>query len=175
MKTKETIVSEIKNATKRALDWFDAVPADKFFVRTVKTWSPSDNLDHLVRSLKSLNRVLKMPKSIVRMIFGQSNHPSRTYDEICKIYEERLAEGAQASGIYLPKQKSPDHVKKKKKELLLKFDEVSNSLLSSLKKWEDDEMDQYQLPHPLLGRLTIREMLFFSVYHTLRHARVEGD
>jgi len=36
-------------------------------------------------------------------------------------------------------------------------------------------VDQYQLPHPVLGKLTIREMLFFTIYHNLRHASQAGD
>jgi hypothetical protein len=36
-------------------------------------------------------------------------------------------------------------------------------------------LDEYLLPHPLIGKLTIREILYFTIYHNLRHASLEGD
>ena len=162
-------------AAKRAIAWFDAIPPDEFFTRYGEAWSASDNVDHLIRAIRPVRLALKIPRSILQMIFGQVTRPSRTYDEICKFYETRIAEGGRASGIYLPRQKTPEHPKKEKKKLLERLEKAADSLHSELKQWEDADLDQYQLPHPLLGKLTVREMLFFSIYHTLRHARPEGD
>jgi len=53
--------------------------------------------------------------------------------------------------------------------------ESKQELVSVAEKWNEDELDQYQLPHPILGKLTIREMLYFTIYHNLRHASQEGD
>jgi hypothetical protein len=36
--------------------------------------------------------------------------------------------------------------------------------------WSETDLDRYRLPHPLLGRLTVREMLFFTVQHLAHHA-----
>jgi len=30
-------------------------------------------------------------------------------------------------------------------------------------------LDKFMLPHPLLGKLAVREMLFFTMYHNLHH------
>jgi DNA-directed RNA polymerase subunit L len=59
--------------------------------------------------------------------------------------------------------------------LLERLSRANLALLSALEKWQEVEFDRYQLPHPILGKLTMREMLFFTIYHTLRHARLEGD
>jgi uncharacterized damage-inducible protein DinB len=108
-------------------------------------------------------------------MFGRADHPSQTYHEICRIYVDEISKGAQASGRFLPNQESPSQPEEKKKELLGQLERAGNSLISALEKWQDAELDQYQLPHPIIGKLTIREMLFFSIYHTIRHARLEGD
>ena len=50
-----------------------------------------------------------------------------------------------------------------------------SELVSTTEKWQENDLDRYQLPHPLLGKLTIREMLYFAIYHNLRHASQEGD
>src|SRR5579859_3509649 len=36
--------------------------------------------------------------------------------------------------------------------------------------WSEIDLDRYRLPHPLLGKLTVREMLFFTVQHLAHHA-----
>jgi hypothetical protein len=33
-------------------------------------------------------------------------------------------------------------------------------------------LERIRLPHPLLGRLTTREMLFFTLYHNQHHVEV---
>jgi uncharacterized damage-inducible protein DinB len=30
-------------------------------------------------------------------------------------------------------------------------------------------LDRLRLPHPALGKLTVREMLFFTIYHNIHH------
>lgn len=175
IKTKDTIINEIKNSTQRAIEWFNAIPADQFFIRNGEIWSASDNVDHLIKAIKPIALALKMPRLGLQAMFGKAERSSQTYDEICKIYVEEISKGAQASGRYLPNQESPSQPEEQKKELLNQLIKAGNSLISALEKWQDADLDQYQLPHPILGKITIREMLFFSIYHTLRHARIEGD
>ena len=175
IKAKENIIDETKNSTRRAIEWFDAIPADQLFIREGEVWSASDNVDHLVKAIKPIALALKMPRLGLQTMFGKAMHPSRTYLEICKAYVDEIAKGAQASGRFLPNQESPSQSEGKKKELLDQLNKAGDSLISALEKWQDAELDQYQLPHPILGKITIREMLFFSIYHTLRHARIEGD
>lgn len=175
IKTKETIVNEIKKSSQRAIEWFDVIPVDQFFMRVGDVWSASDNVDHLIKAIKPITLALKMPRLGLQTMFGKAEHPSRMYAEICKAYADGIAKGAQASGRFLPDQASPVQPEEQKKELLDQLSKAGNSLLSALENWQDAELDQYQLPHPILGNLTIREMLFFSIYHTVRHARIEGD
>ncbi|NBX80802.1 MAG: DinB family protein, partial [Flavobacteriales bacterium] len=36
----------------------------------------------------------------------------------------------------------------------------------------EDDLDKYVLPHPLLGKLTLREMLCFTIYHVKHHVEI---
>ncbi len=47
-------------------------------------------------------------------------------------------------------------------------------LISACEQWDETALDQYQVPHPVIGNLTVREMLFFTIHHNLRHASQEG-
>ncbi len=39
-------------------------------------------------------------------------------------------------------------------------------------KWNDRNPDRTLLPHPLLGKLTVREMLYFTIYHVEHHLNI---
>jgi hypothetical protein len=58
---------------------------------------------------------------------------------------------------------------KKGQELKANLKNVVSKLCLSLDTYSEDELDQYILPHPLLGKLTLREMLFFTIYHVKHH------
>ncbi|MCB9182399.1 MAG: DinB family protein [Flavobacteriales bacterium] len=43
-------------------------------------------------------------------------------------------------------------------------------------RWSESDLERYLLPHPLLGKLTLREMLYFTLYHVQHHqALVQRD
>ena len=173
--TKSELITGLKDSNQRVTNWFEKVPAQEFFIRHRKVWSASDNLDHLIKSHKPIAKALKLPKFTLQAMFGKPEIPSRSYEEICTIYRDEIAKGAQASGRYLPNQENPEHAEEKKMELLSKFSKASEELVSVAEKWTESELDSYLLPHPLIGKLTIRELLYFTIYHNLRHASQEGD
>ena len=173
---KTQLINMLTVSNQRVIDWFTTISAENFFARYGEAWSASDNVDHLIKAHKPIAKVLKLPKITLRAMFGKPAKASMSYEELCQIYREEIARGAQASGRYLPSQESPDSgTETKKKELLEQFSKASTELIAAIEKWEDKELDDYLLPHPILGKLTIREMLFFTIYHNLRHASQEGD
>jgi hypothetical protein len=51
---------------------------------------------------------------------------------------------------------------------------VLADLVAQAGRWSEADLDACRLPHPLLGRLTVREMLLFTQYHEVHHvANVE--
>ena len=174
--TKSELISKLKDSNRRVTTWFTDIPADTFFTRHGEVWSASDNVDHLIKSHKPIAKALRLPKFTLQAMFGKPEKPSVTYEELCQIYRIELAKGAQASGRYLPYQENPDaNAEEKKQELLDQWSKASADLVSIAEKWNENDLDGYLLPHPLIGKLTIREMLFFTIYHNLRHASQEGD
>ena len=174
--TKSELLTALKDSNQRAENWFLIIPANDFFTRHGEVWSPSDNVDHLIKAVKPVAKALKLPKITLQAMFGKPEKPSMTYEELCDRYRAEISRGAQASGRYLPNQETPDDdAEGKKKALLEQWSKANEELLSVAGKWDENELDKYQLPHPLIGKLTIREMIFFTIYHNLRHASLEGD
>ncbi len=173
--SKTETLSLLKDSNQRVVNWFTEIPASEFFQREGDVWSSSDNLDHLIKSHKPIAMALKLPKFTLRTMFGSPNQSSRSFEAICQVYTDTLSAGGVASGRYIPNQQTPEKPETAKSELLNQFSKASADLVSVAEKWSDDDLDGYLLPHPLIGKLTIREMLYFTIYHNLRHASQEGD
>ena len=88
-------------------------------------------------------------------------------------YQSKLAQGGRASGRYLPQtdQPSADEAPAAQQELVAKWNRACGRLDKNLGSWTESHLDRLQFPHPLLGNLTVREMLFFTYYHNLHHAQ----
>ena len=172
---KTELIFNLNDSNQRVITWFTGIPSTDFFMRQGEVWSTSDNLDHLIKSHKPVAKALRLPKLTLRGMFGSPEQPSLSYEALCQVYRDKLAQGGVASGRFLPEQQSPDNAEEAKSELLNQFAKTSAELVAVAENWDEKELDEYLLPHPLLGKLTIREMLYFTIYHNLRHASQTGD
>jgi hypothetical protein len=175
IQSKIQIISSLQESGYRAQAWFHNLPVDLFFVRQAEAWSASDNVDHMIKAIKPITKALKLPKMALQTLFGKPVNQSRTYQEICTIYSDEIAKGAKAGGSFLPLQEEPDNPEEKKAELLERLSLEMDKLISAIEKWQEMELDEVQLPHPIIGKITVREMLFFTIHHNLRHASHQGD
>jgi hypothetical protein len=45
------------------------------------------------------------------------------------------------------------------------------SLSARVEGFSEQQLDLLILPHPLLGKLTLREMIYFTIYHAGHHEK----
>lgn len=145
--------------------WFAQCQADRFIFGPEGRWTAGQHLDHLIRSVKPLNLALRLPRLALRMKFGTAPSPGDGLDALVARYEARLAEGGKASGRFVP----PQVVVGQKNQLMEDFTREGTRLVEAVKGWSEADLDKYLLPHPLLGNLTVREMLFFTWHHLGHH------
>lgn len=146
-------------------DYIQSLSTEVFTLSRNQKWTPGQQLEHIRRSVQPLAQGFRLPKWLIKMIFGKSNRPGRTYDELVKKYSLKLEEGGRASGRFLPKAVA---ISEKNKII----DSLNKDLLSitkNLSTFSESELDEIVLPHPLLGKLTIREMMYFTIYHAEHH------
>ena len=136
---------------------FEAAPSGK--------WSAGQNLDHLVKAIEPLQLPFQLPKFILKLMFGKANRLSKTYDELVAKYKRKLAEGGKASGRFIP----PVIVFENKDPLIQTYLHQKEKLIRKIRRQSETDLDKYILPHPLLGKLTLREMLYFTIYHNQHH------
>lgn len=151
---------------------FSEIGEDGFFQRPEEgVWSPAENLLHLVKSTKAVASALGYPKIVLAVLFGGAK-ASRSFPQVRDAYLDRLARGGRAGGPYLPQIETPADgaaATEARARLLGTWPRQAAALQGALRGWSEKQLDRRRLPHPLLGKLTVREMLFFTLYHDLHH------
>jgi len=160
---------EIINASKKIFTQFTdsclQIPDDLFFSGVGGKWSVAENADHLIKAVKATRTAYSLPKFVTRTLFGKPNRTSKTYEELVAKYKMKLDQGGKASGRYIPEKKML-----KKFLLVRKWQKENERYLEVLElNWTDSQLDQYIAPHPLLGKVTLRELCYFTIYHTGHH------
>jgi hypothetical protein len=138
-----------------------------FFAPQGQFWSPAQHLDHLVRSVSPLAQALGLPRLALRLLFGRAEG-SRRLDEVVGVYLGKLEAGGGADGKYLPAPVA-DSSRAAQQKLVFRWLKTGQSLDQALAGWSDLDLDRYRLPHPLIGKLTVREMVAWSLYHGYHH------
>lgn len=163
--TKQEIASALNEKINAFNNYIIALGKEQFEAMPGNKWSAGQNLDHLIRSIKPLLLAYSLPKIMLKLMFGKVNRPSKTYEELVEKYTSRLSTGGRASGPFIPKK-----IVFEQKELLIeKYNKHKEKLISKFGKQSEEDLDKYILPHPLLGMITLREMLFFTIHHNEHH------
>jgi DinB superfamily len=148
--------------------FFSEINDDHFFAAPEGVWSPAENLLHLIQSVSPVIMALNLPKTALRLRFGKAKQASRPLAQVRDRYVNvALAGGGRAGGAFLPQ--VTEHSLAEKERILAKWQEKGKRLNNALVKWSDKALDSYVLPHPLLGKMTVREILFFTLYHNMHH------
>ncbi len=149
--------------------------SDKQFINgTTESWSVANYLKHLLLSVKPVAKALSLPADRLQAQFGLAKHPSRTYTELVKAYQKRLDEGMKAEDyerVTPTFYRFPEGTVNARDFLMQSWDEANQRLINATNGWTETELDTLQMPHPAIGMVTLREMLFFTVYHNALHWR----
>lgn len=158
------IRSQINSSFDHFVDFVQTLPDHRFTATPYGKWSAGQQLQHLIKSARPVATAMGYPKVLLRY-FGTSRLPSRSYTKLVEDYREVLAHGAKSTLTYLP-----GVIYSAQRPVLIEaFLKQKERLLENLGKWSESDLDKYRLPHPLLGKITMREMLYFTAYHTEHH------
>jgi hypothetical protein len=142
--------------------------ADADFTKSVnQKWTAGQQLDHIIKSITPVNMAFALPAFALKISFGKANRPSRTYDQLVEKYQGKLSAGGRAPGRFVPafisvSQRAP---------LISKLEKLVGSLSARIEGFTEEQLDLLILPHPLLGKLTLREMIYFTIYHAGHHEK----
>lgn len=151
--------------------YLSTLPDSAFFAAQGSAWSPARHVRHLQGSLEPLVLALKLPRWMLGLRFGHHHGPSRSFDEIRLAYLGHLAQGADAGRFTPSAEAPPGDPPARRAEIMREWAAASVRLQNARQRWPEGALDRHRLPHPILGILTVREMLSFTVYHTAHHLR----
>jgi DinB family protein len=166
------LVAALRRLHEESEQYLAALPAAVFVAPQGEKWSPADHVRHLAKSTFPLARALGLPRPLLFLRFGVSRRGSRAFPELREVYLAGLAAGGKA-GRYAPSPRPiPADTEAWRTQVLGTWRQAHEALLAQAARWPERSLDRYRLPHPLLGPLTIREMLFFTLYHNAHHLRL---
>lgn len=165
----QEIISSLLDVSKKFSDKCATITDEQFFRQPAEKWSVAQNVTHLITSANMTRLAYRLPKFIIRLYSGKPNRPSRSFDELVNKYRSKLEQGGKASGRFVAK---PVSAARGKQAVIGNFTKAMQSLISSMERWDDHQLDKYLAPHPLLGKLTLRELGYFTIYHTQHHHRI---
>jgi hypothetical protein len=167
--TGTSIQSALTELHADSVSYWESFDTPTFLAPIGDAWSPADNVRHLTTSMRAVTRGLRMPRLFLRIAFGRSPSPSRPYAAVRDVYRARLAQGASA-GRFAPRPRDAAVDSHAERARIMSHHAIAvTALCDVIARWPEPALDARQLPHPLLGPLTVREMLLFTVYHNRHH------
>lgn len=165
--TKSDILEGLQTSFDDISNFLESTPDEIFYKRHNDKWSIAENLDHLILSNKPLPSAFKRNK-LFFITFGFSFSGSEKFETLKANYHLKLNQlGAPPRSAFTPK--GTDDISK---EIFQEnWKRIGPKYAPRLAKWSEKDLDRFRLPHPLLGKLTFREMLFFTIFHNQHHLR----
>jgi len=161
--SKKEIVEALQHSIFKMSSLIGSISKEDFNKAQGEKWTIKEEFEHLIMSTEPVAKALSMPRVTFRA-FGKLNRTPRNYPPLVQRYHEKLDEAP----VVPPSRFSPKG-KGTQNNMLNTWDNLPNSFSEKIPNWSDKALDKYLLPHPLLGKLTIREMLFFTNYHIQHH------
>lgn len=166
------IRSALDEAHRRVASYFGGLPRDELYRREPGEWAPVDDLRHLTLSVSPVVRALETPVDDLRSRFGEADRASRSYGEVRDAYRAELDAGLTSPEPFVPGDREDEDPAELRERALARWESLGEALQDALDGWSEDEVDRVVLPHPALGPMTVREMLYFTHLHDLHHVRV---
>lgn len=163
---KTEIQQDLVNQHKELMTFLNGLSDAEIHHQNDGKWSALQNVEHLLKSIQVVNPAVRKPSILLRSAFGKPNRPARTYEELVQRYQDKLQNGqAKAPEQYVAR----ETVDLNRKEIIDQYDHEVGKFLNFVAKVKDRKLDRTLLPHPLLGKILMREVLYFMHYHTEHH------
>lgn len=166
---KEDIIHTLEEKHQTLVSFLATQDNEKWETGPKDKWTTGQQALHLLQSISTLNTALSIPKFILKLKYGQANRKIRGYDAVVKRYHERLNE---VNGATFGPSRNMRIPKLKDKSYILDRIQTENKKLQyKTNKWTDEQLDSFVLPHPLMGKMPVREIIMWTAYHVEHHTK----
>jgi hypothetical protein len=150
------------------VEFYSSIPDEQFFSKPESGWSPLENIKHLNSAITVVAIFTRKELSFLLLLFGKGNSQN-TIPEVVKNYNDKLNSGSGA-GVFTPFFSSTQIEKGRKESEIKSLQSSIQTLIDVVRHWTDEELDKINILHPIMGIITVREMLYFNFYHLYHHS-----
>jgi DinB family protein len=164
--TKPEIIAALESNARTIVEFFSSLSDRQAFDGNADHWGPAHHLVHLTKSSVAVERALRSGALPL--------HPttrSRTYAEVRDAAATSLADTPKdrllemGRTVVIPSGAGVT-------DITNAFAGASAALRAAAETWAEDALDRHSLVHPLIGEMTVREMLLFFVVHERHHLKI---
>lgn len=161
---KRELIKIFKENHQKLIQYVDNLDSEEFIYIYNNKWSAAQQLKHILLTLMPFPKILSS-KAYMTEKFGTIDRPTWDYQ---KVFDNYLKTDRKS-----PEQFVPDTVIlfDQKQEIISNIQHHVEIILILLNNYSEEELDSLSIPHPLLGKLTIREMFYLMSYHPLHHLK----
>ena len=142
---KNDLTTELKEKYTAFTDYIGSLSEEEYQYQYENKWSAAQQLDHIVLCVAPLVQVYGMGKAGIEQMFGNVT--------VIRDYETHKA-------AYLGKLREV---------LIGKLSQQISILCEKVNSFSEEELETLAIPHPLLGKIALKEMLYNAVYHVQHH------
>lgn len=172
MDTLPGIAARIAEVRDELAEYFGGLPTDDLFHRVGDAWAPVDDLRHLVRVNAAVVKGLGFPGWVLRARFGRPARQPWSYERLATLYDALLSTGVESPAPFVPPPAGSTDRDARRTTALERWHSVNRQLLRRVAGLSERGADRAALPHPGLGLLSLREILYFTIHHDLHHLEV---
>lgn len=166
--TREEIRTQLNERHRQFAGFVSGLSDADYLYAPEGKWTAAQQMEHIYLSVKPLGMLRLLPGFMLKRKFGTANRPSRSYDEVVARYRRKLEEGGIAPERFKPRPVTLAEKARIEKNMLRSVKKLDRAL----QRYSEAQLDLYILPHPLLGKLTLREMMYFTMYHVQHHEAI---
>lgn len=162
---KQVIAVTLKKNYSAFADYIMSLTESEYGYVNEGKWNAAQQLQHIVLCVQPLVYVFSQDKPVIEQNYGREPRQSRSYDMLLGDYLGKLHAGGKAPERFLPAQS----IEQPRIALIATLTKLIDELCAKLLTFDEAELDSLLIPHPLLGKLTLREMLYNAIYHVGHH------
>ncbi len=164
--TTPILLDRFEQAHRELIDYVQTLPAAAYLYSYEDKWTAGQQLTHIILCLQVTGKAL-LPPAVIEQRFGKIDRPEMTFDELVQHYLAGLQAGGKAPERFLPGATDITQRQQLNTELI----NLLTAIRQQLMIYSETEMSTLSLPHPFLGKLSIRELFYLMTYHAGHHQR----
>ncbi|AWV97797.1 DinB family protein [Arcticibacterium luteifluviistationis] len=158
------IKKELEKAVDSVITDLDNLSKEEFYLQKNGKWSAAQNMAHLTLGAKVFRKALRAPKLALIFKFGINLKAQRNTEWIEETYG--TSEFPAVTG-FEPRMHENSSLEFEKEQFL----KVHAELIQLLDNWTEWQLNTLRLPQLILGKLSIREMCLFFIFHIKHHQK----